>query len=113
MSSSTKQLKVLTNSDLSEGMFVLVPSDDNNSTVEKVKVTVNGTDIFEGGKVEVEVTKGATVVNVTAKEDFTLASGKKIKDGNGVEAAYDATTRKITITVAAINAATTINLTVE
>ena len=34
-------LTVLTNSDLSDGMFVLVPSDDNNSTVEKVSLTLN------------------------------------------------------------------------
>ena len=107
-------LTVLSNSDLSAGMFVLVPSDDNNSTVEKVKVTVNGTDIFEGGKVEVEVTKGATVVNVIAKEGFTLESGKTIKAGDSGNVAYAATTRTITITVtSAINAETTITLTVE
>ena len=110
--SSTKPLEVLTNSDLSDGMFVLVPKDGAVSTTT-VKVTVNGPGIFENDKVEVEVTKGATVVNVTAKEGFTLETGKKIKDGNGVEAAYDVTTRKITITVtSAINAETTITLTV-
>ena len=39
VSSSTKQLKVLTNSDLSAGMFVLVPA-DNAQTTTKYTVTV-------------------------------------------------------------------------
>jgi|GEM_PF-954173 len=106
-------LTVLTNSDLSEGMFVLVPKDGAVSTTT-VKVTVNGTDILENNKVEVEVTKGATVVNVTAKDSFTLDSGKTIKAGDSGNVAYDAETRKITITVtSAITAETTITLTVE
>ena len=107
-------LTVLTNSDLSDGMFVLVPKDNGSASTTTVTVTVNGTDIFEGGKVEVEVTKGATVVNVTAKDSFTLESGKTIKAGDSGNVAYDAETRKITITVtSAINAETTITLTVE
>lgn len=106
-------LIVLTNSDLSAGMFVLVPKDGAVSTTT-VKVTVTGTGIFENDKVEVEVTKGTTVINVIAKDSFTLESGKTIKARDSGTAAYDAATRKITITVtSAINAATTINLTVE
>ena len=106
-------LTVLTNSDLSDGMFVLVPKDGAVSTTT-VKVTVNGTGILENNKVEVEVTKGTTVINVTAKEDFTLDSDKTIKARDSGNVAYDAETRKITITVtSAINAETTIDLTVE
>ena len=90
-------LTVLSNSDLSAGMFVLVPSDDNNSTVEKVNLTLHLTactsttpegQITKNDALEItftpDGTKNIAIDDITvtiggsalAKDKFTFESNK-------------------------------------
>ena len=70
--SSTKPLEVLTNSDLSDGMFVLVPADNNNSTVEKVNLTLHLT------ACDSTPSNGQITKNATLEITFTPNSNKEI-----------------------------------
>lgn len=60
--SSTTQLTVLTNSDLSEGMFVLVPKDGAVSTTT-VTVTVNGTAVKADATAELSDDKKTVTID--------------------------------------------------
>ena len=72
VSSSTKSLKVLTNSDLSEGMFVLVPVDDNNSNTAKVNLTITPTECTA------TPSNGQITKNAALEITFTPNEGKNI-----------------------------------
>ena len=66
-------LKVLTNSDLSEGMFVLVPADNNNSTVEKVNLTLHLT-ACDSTPSNGQITKNAALeITFTPNESKNIA----------------------------------------
>ena len=77
-------LTVLTNSDLSEGMFVLVPADGTTPTTT-VTVTVNGTAVKADATAElsddkktvtIAAAEGVTNVNSVDGYEITVADGK-------------------------------------
>ena len=65
-------LTVLTNSDLSDGMFVLVPVDDNNSNTAKVNLTITPTECTA------TPSNGQITKNATLEITFTPNEGKNI-----------------------------------
>ena len=67
-------LTVLTNSDLSDGMFVLVPADDNNSNTAKVNLTITPTDCTA------TPSNGQITKNAALEITFTPNDGKTIDE---------------------------------
>ena len=87
---NTNALTVLTNSDLSEGMFVLVPADGSNSTTT-VTVTVNGTAVKAGETATLSSDK--TIVTIKAADNSITTENIKTVDG------YTITVEDSTITI--------------
>ena len=111
--SSTKSLKVLTNSDLSEGMFVLVPADNNNSTVEKVNLTLHLT-ACDSTPSNGQITKNAALeITFTPNSDKTIdESTIEVKIGGTVLTSDEFTFASNKLTIAGAKVTDNVEITV-